>query len=207
MAAPQPPRGGIRPGPGRIEVARKAIHVVASIAAAVVALALPPAVAPWIFVGTFFVAVAVEEARRRSAGIGRAFQRAFGGLLRPSEVRGTTGATALAAGFAIAALLLPPPFAAVGILVGGIGDAAAALAGQRWGRHRLRSGKSLEGAVACFAACIPAAWAVPGIGLAPAVVVAAIGAALELVPLPFDDNLWLAPATGAIAWAVAAPLG
>ncbi len=206
MEHPATSHGGDRPRPGRAELARKTIHILASVAAAAIALEAPAQVVPWLFLGTFLVAVATEQARRRSAAIGRAFERAFGGMLRPKEHRGTTGATTLAAGFAITTLLLPAPYAAIGIAIGGVADAAAAVVGQFYGRHRFRSGKSLEGALACLLTAFAIAWAMPGIGVAPAVVIAIIIAGLELIPVPFDDNLWLAPAAGIVALAASAPL-
>ncbi|HEX6938154.1 MAG TPA: hypothetical protein VF158_01990 [Longimicrobiales bacterium] len=205
MARRPTPRDGARPRPGGREIARKLIHIVASIAAAAVALEAPAAATPWIFLGTFVLAIVIEEARRRNAAVGRVFDRAVGGMLRPRERSGTTGATTLAAGFAIVVILLPPTYAAIGIAVGGIGDAAAALAGGFLGRHRLRSGKSLEGGLACLVVSALVAWAMPGMGLAPAVVTAAAATAFELAPIPYDDNLWLAPAAGLVAWAAAAP--
>lgn len=206
MSTPTISEGGDRPQPGRAELTRKTIHILASVAAAAVALEAPARLVPWLFFGTFLVAVAIEEARRRSAAVGRVFDCAFGEMLRPKERRGTTGATTLAAGFAIATIMLPNPYAAIGIAVGGVSDAAAAVVGQFFGRHRIRSGKSLEGALACLATAFAIAWAMPGIGIAPAVVTAVIVAALELVPVPFDDNLWLAPVAGLIALASATPL-
>lgn len=198
-------RGGGGPGPGRAELARKTIHILASIAAAAVALEAPAPTVPWLFLGTFLLAVATEQARRGSAAIGRAFERAFGGMLRPREHQGTTGATTLAAGFAITTLLLPAPYAAIGMAIGGVADAAAAVVGQFFGRRRFRSGKSLEGALACLLTAFAIAWAMPGIGVAPAVVIAVVIAGLELIPAPFDDNLWLAPTAGIIALAASAP--
>lgn len=189
------------------EVARKLVHVVASVAAAAVVLITPPDLTPWLFLGTVLLAITIEELRRHSPSVGVAFDRAFGGMLRPREVDGITGATTLAAGFTIAVLLLPPIFAAAGIVASGIGDAAAALVGRRWGRRRiLSSHKSVEGALACFAATVPALWILPGIGFAAAVVTALATAVFELLPLPFDDNIWLAPAAGLVALAAAAPL-
>lgn len=199
--------GGDRPRPGRAELSRKTIHILASVAAAAVALEAPPRLVPWLFFGTFLLAVVIEEARRRSASVGRIFDRAFGAMLRPKEYRGTTGATTLAAGFTIATILLPSLYAAIGIAIGGVADAAAAVVGQFFGRHRLRSGKSLEGALACLVTAFAIAWAMPGIGVAPAVVVAVIVTGLELIPVPFDDNLWLAPAAGLIALSAATPIG
>ncbi len=206
MNADQQRRAETHPGGGRAERARKLIHIVASISAAVVALFAPAAAVAWLLLGAFLVAIAVEEARRHNEAAGRVFNRAFGGMLRPGEAQGITGATTLAAGFTIAALILPQNFAAAGILAGGLGDAAAALIGRRWGRFRLRSGKSLAGALACFAAALPAAWIIPGIDFPAAITTAVAAAIFEILPLPFDDNLWLPAATGVIAWASAVPL-
>lgn len=179
---------------------RKSIHVLAAILAAAVVFFLPAAAARTILVLALALAASVETLRRRSPGVRRLFDRAVGDMLRQSETHGVTGATTLAAGFALAALLLPPTFAATGILVGGLGDAAAALVGRRWGRRRLPWDKSLEGSLACAAVAFLLACAMPGIGPAAAAATAAFTAMLELAPVPFDDNLWLAPATGLVAW-------
>jgi dolichol kinase len=71
------------------------------------------------------------------------------------------------------------------------GDAAATLVGVKWGRIKLGQ-RSLEGSIAFFLICL-----IVGLGLLRVlmlnlniVLIGALAAALiELLPLPFDDNL------------------
>lgn len=200
--APHPPARAAVDGR---ESSRKALHIAASLAAAGIAWQLPTAASRGLFAGAVLIALAVELVRHLSPAA-RFFDRAFGPMLRTRESRGLTGATTLAIGFAIAALL-PRPFGGAGILAAGLGDAAGALVGRRFGRRRTRSGKSLEGSLACFAAAFVAAWASPGLGPGPAIVVALVTTLLEALPLPSDDNLILPPASAAAAWLAAAISG
>ena len=69
------------------------------------------------------------------------------------------------------------------------GDSLAALAGRTFGKHKLPAGKSLEGTMACFAACFAAGlflfnWKFALAG-------AVIAAAVEAVPWPINDNFWM----------------
>ncbi|HEX7051237.1 MAG TPA: hypothetical protein VF188_13605 [Longimicrobiales bacterium] len=197
-----------RAGTDAREAARKAIHVVASGAAAALAATLPGRTLRPLFLGALVIAVAVEVARALNPAARRLFRRAFGPMLRAREAHGITGATTLAAGFFAAVFLAPPRFAAAGILAAGIGDAAAALVGRRYGRHRLAAGRTLEGTAACFVAALAAAYAMPGIDAPAAVAAAATTALVEALPFPFDDNLVLPPvaAVAAVAARAAAPL-
>jgi dolichol kinase len=116
--------------------------------------------------------------------------------MRPSEHRHLVWPVHhLTAVATLLAYCVAPPVAAtaVGYLV--FGDAAAALVGRRWGRHRYGA-KSLEGSAACAGICL-------GLGalLLPqhpaAVAAGAITATLvEALPLPFDDN-WTMPLAAA----------
>lgn len=195
-------RGRDAAGIGGREISRKLIHVLTSLSAAVLIARLPTEASRILFPAAFLVALAVEAARRKSTAIANLFTRAFGGMLRVRERHGITGATTLAAGFALAVLTTPPTFAMAGVLGAGIGDAAAALVGRKFGHHRFNSGKSLEGTLACLTSTFVVLWAV---GLTPVSAIAcAIGVAVvELLPLPADDNLFL-PLTGALlAWGAA----
>lgn len=104
----------------------------------------------------------------------------------------------------LASALLAGPFAAVGYLVAGWGDAVGEPVGARWGRHRYRvpslvgvpAQRSLEGSAAVFAVGSAAAWlgaaslgVAPGAALAPALAVGAVGAAVEAVSNHGTDNL------------------
>jgi len=75
---------------------------------------------------------------------------------------------------------------AMGYLI--FGDAAAALVGVQFGRHKLR-GKSLEGSAAFFVVSL----IVGGFFLDPltAVVAAVFVTFVEALPLPYNDNFWV----------------
>lgn len=198
---PAPPAAAVS---GR-ELNRKVIHVATSLAAAALVLEAPLATARALLLAATAAAATVEVVRHLSPTVGRLFNRAFGSMLRNHEARGAiTGATAMATGFAAAALLVPAPFAAAGILMAGLGDAAGALVGRRFGRRRIARGKSLEGSLACLAAAFASAALVPGIPWTATTAAALITAALELAPFPWDDNLALPLLSALALWGTAA---
>ena len=87
-----------------------------------------------------------------------------------------------------------------GLLCLAFGDAAAALVGRKWGRHRWPgTSKSVEGSAACLAACFAACLAA-GVPWPAAATAASAVAAVELSPMPFDDNLWIPLSAGAVVW-------
>lgn len=188
---------------GRSELARKLIHVGASIIAVAIVWLTPPLTGRAILGCAVFAALTVEIARRLSPAIRRRFFRSFGPLLRAHETHRLTGATMLALGFLIADLAFPPHVAGVGMLYAGVGDAASALVGRRWGRLRFPWGKSVQGSVAFFAVALAAGWIAPDVPLLPALVAALAATLFESLPTVIDDNLML-PIVGALAiWAAA----
>jgi phytol kinase len=102
----------------------------------------------------------------------------------------------------LASALIAGPYAGVGYLVTGWGDAVGEPVGSRWGRHRYRvpslggvaAERSLEGSAAVFvAAFLAAAVALWGIGVGPGLVVTALacavtGAAAEAISNHGLDN-------------------
>jgi dolichol kinase len=143
--------------------------------------------------GIAALAVLLEVARRAVPSVGRAVATAGRDLFRPDEVRGPSGATVLAVGYAATWWLFPPRLAATAIVVAALADAAAALAGRRLARA---DGKSWVGTGAC--ALVAAAVLVASGAAALAAGAGAVAAALaERTPWRGADNLLIPLAVGA----------
>lgn len=186
----------------REEAIRKSVHVLVSLVAAVVVWTVPAEGAAVIIAGATFVALSVEAARSASRGFGRLFDRHLGHLLRAREQSRLTGATMLAIAYTVTVVLFPGLPALAGILVAGVADAAAAVAGKRFGRRRYPGGKSLEGSLVFLVVVIPILLLATGLPLIAATGVALLLTAVEALSLPVDDNLYL-PIVAAFAAHVA----
>lgn len=189
------------------ELSRKAFHL-ASVVLPLLVWIAPRPLAVAVLVPTAALAVAVDVARLRLRWPRYHFLRLTRTMLRPHERHGLAGATYMAAAYAAALLLFPKPLAVAAMLYNGLGDAAAALVGKRWGRHRTRWGKSWEGFGAALAVNLAVGLAIgaldPRLPLAGALAGAVAGAALELAPLPLDDNLRVTLGGGLAAWLASA---
>lgn len=156
--------------------------------------------------------VLVAWRRRPSSGLYRVLARRSDGDRMSRPVLRPLVATALGG---LVSVLLVGPFAVVGYLVCGWGDAAGEVVGGRWGRRRYRPlflpagspARTLEGSMAVLAAGFLGGWAaldLLGFGLGPAVGVGFLsglaGAVTEGVSGPGTDNLWMQPAASLVAW-------
>ena len=187
------------------ELYRKSIHI-ASVAVPLLVWVLPREAGVALLGVAVAVALTVEWARFRLRWARYHFLRATRLLLRPHERTSIAGATHMAIAYLLALLLFPKPIAVAAMLYNGLGDAAAALVGKRWGRHRVRWGKSWEGATAALAVNLGVGALVPGIPVTAAIAGAFAAAILEFLPLPIDDNPRVTLGGGAAAWTVAAIL-
>lgn len=193
----------------RRELARKAFHVSSASLPLLVWLA-PRWLALAVLLPMAAVAVAVDWTRLRYRAPRYWFLRYTRRMLRHHERRRFAGATYMAVAYAAALVLFPKPIAVMAMLFNGFGDAAAALVGKRFGRHRTAWGKSWEG----FAAGLTVNLAV-GItisALAPFPAAAAVAGALaaatlEFLDLPIDDNVRVTLGGGGVAFLVALLLG
>lgn len=175
------------------EAGRKAIHL-CSVAVPALVWIVGRGPALWVILPALVVALATEWARFRVRSFRYYFLRHTRILLRHHERRGFAGATYMALGYTLALLLFPTPVAVVAMLYSGLGDAAAALIGRRFGRRRAAWGKSWEGfaagVITNVAAGLGLGWLSSG-GVSPAgaLLGGVTAAALEFAPLPLDDNL------------------
>lgn len=184
----------------RDEAIRKTIHALLSIVAAWVVWRLPPLEAAVVLASAALLALTVELVRRTSGSFASLFHHRLAPLLRAREQQGLTGATTLALGYTLAALIFPGAATLAGILVAGIADAVAAVVGKAVGRVRYPGGKSLEGSVAFF--LVVGAILLPLGAPGRAALVALILTVLEGFTSPIDDNLYLPLATAAVVHAV-----
>src|SRR5688500_5314138 len=143
----------------RRELLRKGIHV-ASAAVPLLVWVAPRRTAVIVLVAIAVLALAIDLARHHIPAVRYLFLRRTRTLLRPHERRGLAGATWMALAYAAAVVLFPKPVAVTAMLFNGLGDAAAAIAGKRWGRHRMPWGKSWEGFAAGLATNLAVATAV-----------------------------------------------
>lgn len=205
LTAPPPKtrgRGGGAVGLRR-ELRRKRIHLATALVPAAAWL-LPQVLVATVMAAAVAVALGVEWARRRVAWVRYRFLRGTRPMLRGHERHGLAGATWMAIAYLLAVLVFPRPVAVVAMLYNALGDAAAAVAGRRWGRHRVAWGKSWEGAGAGLVVNLAVGLLVPGIGPVAAVVGALVATALEFLPLPLDDNLRITLGGGLALWGIAA---
>ena len=187
-------------GPAPPPVGRRVFHLVAASATTLLALVLPERPYMLLVGGGALLALALDAARPRVGPLNRLFLRLWGPILKESEAAELTGAT----WFLIAAFFTfyfyGAETAVPALLFVAVGDPAAALVGQRCPGPRFW-GKSPAGAAAFIAAAL-AMWAIlsaVGVGgWSWAIVIAGVvAAAVEIAPLPLDDNLTVPLISGA----------
>ena len=129
-----------------------------------------------------------EYARLRTTWGRQTYNRFFGSMTRPAEQGTLTGATYVLVGMALASFLFPAKIAITVMLFLSLGDSAAAIVGQRYGRIPIGR-KTLEGTLACFVVC-------SGITLAAgfpwlfSLAAGTVGAITELIPWGvLNDNI------------------
>ena len=185
------------------ELSRKAFHL-ATVLAPLLVWVLPREVSLVILVSGAALWLAIDLARLHLRPVRHLFLRLTRTMLRHHERRGLTGGTYMVVSYALALLLFPKGVAVAAMLFNGLGDAAAALVGKRWGRHRTSWGKSWEGFAAALAVCLASGLAVarldPSLAPAGALLGALAAAAAEFAPLPLDDNVRVTLGGGAAAW-------
>ncbi len=114
------------------------------------------------------MAVGLDVARQRVPALHRVLiERVFGWMMRPEELPAfggplvLNGAVWMCLAAAACAWLFPPGVGASALAMLMLGDAAAALVGRRFGRHKWpRSPKSVEGSAAYVAAALATGLAV-----------------------------------------------
>jgi dolichol kinase len=192
--------------------ARSLFHVASGVAALLMLRLLPGR--GWLVAasGAFFVAAwTMETARRRSPQVNARLMRFFAPVAHPHERHRVNSSTWYVTALLLLALFTPPRAAEIGVVVLAVADPAAGFVGRRFGRTRLRAGRSLEGTLTFLTVGVAGAiaWmlaleALPWSSMITvAVAGAAAGAVAELASTRLDDNFTIpVSATAAAAASV-----
>jgi dolichol kinase len=157
-----------------------------------VAIRLPGHGGDLLFGALVALAMALEVARRVSPAIQRVVLGAGRPLFRPEELRGLSGPTVLACGYALAWWIFAAPIALAAVLVAALADPAAALVGRAFGGG-VR--KSWIGSASCAVVAAIVLVAV-GVRLPAAVATGCVAATAERVSWSGLDNLLLPLSVG-----------
>jgi glycerol-3-phosphate acyltransferase PlsY len=171
------------------EIRRKLIHLVPLVIPLVSTFDLLQKTPLLIITGvSALIALLLDIARRKPGPVRNLFMHIFGSFLRRDEKRNTVASTYYFIGIFMAMALFPRPIAEASMYILIVGDTMAAIVGMSWGRLRIW-GKSLEGTVAFFlSSCIMLAF-LGRIEFQIGVIGALVASVIELLPIPFNDNL------------------
>jgi dolichol kinase len=179
------------------ELVQKATHLCAAFTPTLFRVAFVPT---FILLSLVLAAYCVSETLRRK-GVTVSVISAFTAACsrKRDENQFVFGPVTLACGVLLAALLFQPLSARVGIYALAFGDGLASLAGKCFGTIRIPfvPQKTVAGSAACFAAIFISVFAATGVSLT-ALIVAAAGTVLELIPLKDFDNILLPVAVAAL---------
>lgn len=186
--------------------ARNLFHVGSALVALLVIVLAPSQGYIIVAAALFFTPVwTLETIRRFSPRINERLMAFFGPVAHAHERYRVNSSTWYATALMLLAIFTRPEVAAIAVAVLGIGDPVAALVGRRFGRTRLRAGRSLEGTLGFVVAGSLTAFAVAssllpdplGVRLVAALVGGVAGAVAEVFSTHLDDNLTIPLAVGA----------
>ena len=155
----------------------------------------------------------MEIGRRRSAWLNAKLMRFFGPIAHAHEHHQVNSSTWYVTALFLLALLAPKPAAEMALVVLGLADPLAGIVGRRFGKTRIRAGRSLEGSLAFLFAGVAASMAVAALfhslPLGSMALLAGVGAlagtVAEIVSTRLDDNFTI-PVTVSAAVAVTAAI-
>ncbi len=180
------------------EFFRKTIHLCTAFVPLLLHFCKMPAVCLVAAAGVFYVVS--ESLRIRGREIPVISDITAAAARKRDENKFVLGPVTLVGGIVLAALLWNEKAAAIGIFALAFGDGLASLAGKTFGTVRipLTQGKTAAGSLTCFFAIFCATWFVSGDSFL-SLVVACVGAFVEVLPLKDFDNLLIPVVLGGIA--------
>ena len=172
----------------RKEFFRKTIHICTAFVPLLLHFARLPAILCLCGDGIFYIIA--ESLRSNGHEIPLVSDITAAAARKRDENKFVLGPVTLVAGIISAALLWNETAASVGIFALAFGDGLASLAGKTFGKIRVpyTHGKTVEGSLTCFAAIFSSTFFVTG-SCETALLVAIVGALIEVLPLKDFDNL------------------
>lgn len=181
--------------PYSAEVKRKALHLLALVVPVLMAL-IGNKWSILILVPTSLVFLGADALRARSTSFAAFVDRLFGFMMRGEErnVRSDSivinGATWVLVTAALLVLIFPLRIAVASFVMFMVADAAAALFGRRFGRHRWpNSSRTLEGSSAFVITGVIIMFLFRDIAFWTGTVSVVLGAGAEVVRRPLNDNI------------------
>jgi len=184
-------------------VKRKLIHLSSS-AIPLILYILPPDIGLAVVAAMLILAITVDVVRLHIPAVQQFFEKLFGQAMRPHEAKELTGSTFLCLSAMVCIVLFPLPIAVSALFFLTIGDTAAALVGQKWGKTVLVPGKTLEGTMACLITCTIVVVIMPGVTLIAGLPGALTATIVELFGTEtIDDNFGIPVFSAVVMWIVA----
>lgn len=152
------------------------------------------------------VAMVIESTRFYSRKAKAIAEKVFSPVGKGEEVERISGITYMTLG-ALFSVIFFPRFIAVPVLLCAIlGDAISSMVSLKCSRIKLFRGKSLEGMLACFGACLiinfyllKTTLVFQGFNFDIALIISLVTTLFDTLPLPLDDNLSTPIAAGFVA--------
>lgn len=173
-------------------IGRKLFHLIGGIGLLSLYYILGREAALALYAVLFILVLFVDIIRLKIPAVNNFIFSKFGSFIRKNEEGRLTGTPPYVLGIGLSFFLFRTDIATAAIVFLACGDVAATTVGERYGRTKIGS-KSMEGTIAFVAAALGAGLLLSLAGLAPAhgtVLTGALAAAaVELLPIPVNDNL------------------
>jgi len=148
----------------------------------------------------------IDIVRHRISWVKSLFNLLFNRMLRSHELRGNlTGATWVVIGSLLTILLFSKPVAVIALIFMSLGDTAAGLIGQMFGKHKVGN-KTWEGFFAGLIVCFIVSINFSMLPLKISLSGALAAMIMEILPIPLDDNFKMPLGSGAIMMMLITPV-
>lgn len=164
----------------------------------------------WVFVKLLSILMVLciifDILRHKVAWVKSLFTLFINSMLRSHEQEGKlTGATWVMIGAVISIILFSKPVAIIALIFMSLGDSAAGLIGQRYGKHKIWN-KSWEGFFGGLFVCIIVGMNYSLLPMTISLSGAVAAMVMEILPIPLDDNFKIPLGAGAIMMMLSSPI-